>query len=148
MIYGIEEDDSLPKTNSIDLFKETGVEISDSDVIKAFRVGLKVEGKNRPIKATVRSKELRDSIVWESRKLKDKKWILPDRSQEERKRVKELVEESKKRNGSEDENMRPKNGMKWAVVGKLRPTLVEIEIKKKLQLNPLPAETVNPETME
>ena len=82
----------------------------------------------RPIKLSVNSKETRNDIIEQSAMLKDINTIvriMPDRSEDERKRVKELNDEAKSRNN--DTENPPKNGFVWAVVGKLQPQLLQIK---------------------
>ena len=67
------------------------------------RIGKKLDGQTRPLKVTLFDKELRDSGIIESKKLNASSEykhvnILPDRPQEERERIKSLVEDVKKRN--------------------------------------------------
>ena len=110
----------------------TKVEHETSDIIKDFRIGKKEEGKTRPIRVTVKSKELRDKIVKASGKLSGKDTIItPDRSTDQREKVKNMVKECKTRNENPEHPNAPKNLHKWVLVGKLHPFIKEVEIKRK-----------------
>lgn len=120
------------KTDALEIIELTKVEHETSDITKAFRIGKKEEGKTRPIRVTVKSKELRDRIVKASGKLSGKDTIItPDRSADEREKVKNMVKECKTRNESPEHPNAPKNLHKWVLVGKLHPFIKEVEIKRK-----------------
>ena len=89
-------------------------------MVKGNRIGKKEKDKTRPIRITVNSKDLKDSIVEESINLKDKKLdalkvetnISPDRSTEERTEIKEKLKEKDARNNDSSHPQDPKNGHK------------------------------------
>ena len=133
MLYNVEEvDDDNTRQQVLDFASESGLSINGDDIEKVFRLGRKERNKMRPIKLSVNSKETRNDIIEQSAMLKDINTIvriMPDRSEDERKRVKELNDEAKSRNN--DTENPPKNGFVWAVVGKLQPQL--LQIKKKVR---------------
>ena len=82
------------KTDALEIIELTKVEHETSDITKVFRLGKKEEGKTRPIRVTVKSKELRDRIVKAYGNLSGKDIIItPDRSADEREKVKNMVKE-------------------------------------------------------
>lgn len=69
------------KTDALEIIELTKVEHKTSDIIKTFCISKKEQGKTRPIRVTVKSKELRDRIVNASGKLNGKDTIITaDRS--------------------------------------------------------------------
>ena len=102
MLYNVEEvDDDNTRQQVLDFASESGLSINGDDIEKVFRLGRKERNKMRPIKLSVNSKETRNDIIEQSAMLKDINTIvriMPDRSEDERKRVKELNEVAKSRN--------------------------------------------------
>ena len=93
----------------------------------ARRIGAKKDTeKPRPIRAAVHDKDTRDRLVQSGRNLKSKgnpAMILPDRSRAEREQINDMYQEASRRNESQP----AKNGKVWAVVGKLKPRLRQID---------------------
>ena len=145
MIYNVKEAESIDasermdhKQDALKVLNQCKVDFNDSDILKVTRIGAKVSEdaeKPRPIRVTLKTKELRDKIVEGSislSKIKDNRSrVAPDRSPEERNEVKALVKEAEKRNLDTEHSDHPKNGWKWVVVGKLHPRLKMIMEKKE-----------------
>ena len=139
MLYNIkeieDESEEICKSEAWKIVNLFSTECKESDMVKANRIGKKGKDKSRPIRITVKSKDLRDSIVEESTYLKDKKLdgmkveanISPDRSADERTEIKEKLKERDDRNNDPSHPQAPKNGHKWVLAGRLHPRLKQIK---------------------
>ena len=89
------------------------------------------EKKPRPIRVTVQNRESRDAIVLKARELSwngygyGNIYVTIDRSVEERKKLKTLIEEAKRRNEDQAEEL-AKQYDRWQVVGKINPYLRKV----------------------
>ena len=102
-----------------------------------YRLGIKEEGKNRPLLVHMQSKEEKDNVLSKLWRLKYARRnmegisITHDYTFEERKLIKKLVEESKRRNMNEENN--GSKGFVWKVRGapKTRMRIVKISMQQR-----------------
>ena len=94
------------------------------------------EKKPRPIRVTVQNREARDAIVLKARELRwngsgyENVFVTVDRSVEERKELKALIEEAKRRNADQAEEL---GNQRWQVLGKINPYLRKVSTSGKEQ---------------
>ena len=130
IITGIEEpEEEEPSKTVADIVGKLGLDASGLHDIR--RLGKpRVGGRPRPIRATAIDCESRDRFVRAGHILKsidNPAKILPDRTVEERDQVNDLYSEAKSRNSKAKGS---KNGKIWAVIGKLKPRLKQIDLSE------------------
>ena len=116
IIHGLEEvdDNAIDEIKVIDVFDTVNIKYKPMSI---YRLGAKQEDKKRPLMVRMHSKEDKDdfmSQLWKLKHVRDKFEkisITHDYTLEERKKIKEWVEEANRR------NMNEKERYKWKVRG-------------------------------
>ena len=136
IIHGLEETDcNTSDENKVqDIFNKINVKCKPRML---YRLGIKGEGKNRPLMVHLQSKEEKDDVLlklWRlkyARRKNERISITHDYTLEERKLIKKLVEESKRRNMNE--NNKETNDFVWKVRGtpKTRMRIVKIRMEQR-----------------
>ena len=114
------------------LFNAVGVNLQPQ---VSYRLGMKEEGKKRPLMVPLQSKMERDNVIsnmWRlrnSRNISERVSVTYDYTLEERRLIKEFVEEANRRNMNAENDNDRNEGYAWRVRGASKTTLSRFDTK-------------------